>query len=123
MHQKLFVLISFLSICFGAISQLQISKDSLLKQFENTAPEKHVFVKGNDLTTITCLDKKGNMRTVGVTNRTGIRITENDKSRITFYLNTVALTDSTITGSKTHFFNAPIKPVRFSDIQKIEILR
>jgi hypothetical protein len=115
----LFILLASLS----GFSQYHISKDSLINQMQKGAPEKHIFVTGNDLQTIACLDKNENAVNLEITNRTGIRIIRKDNSKKTFYLNTVIITDSTIGGSKTHFFNAQIKAIRFSDIDKIEILK
>lgn len=78
-------------------------------------------VTGNDLKTLKCIDSKGIEKIITITNRTGIRITRVDNSRTTFYINTLLLKDSSITGSKTHFFNMPIKPINFSDILKLEV--
>jgi hypothetical protein len=111
-----------------------LSTQSLVEQFGNSSTEKkkillpvfpYVFfvdpVTGNDLQTIKVLDKNGQEKVLTVTNQTGVRITRTDSSRTTFYFNTLLLKDSTITGSKTHFFNAHIKPINFRDISKIEI--
>ena len=123
MKIKLFYSLLFLIVFHSGFSQFHISRDSLIKQFEGSNTEQHIFVKGNDLPTVSCLDKNEKPYTLIVTNRTGIRIIQNDHSKVTFYFNTVRITDSTIGGSKTHFFNAPIKPVKFSNISKIEILK
>jgi hypothetical protein len=56
-----------------------------------------------------------------VTNRTSVRITLADSSRTTFYFNTLLIKDSTISGSKTHFFEAHIRPIKLRDIAKIEL--
>jgi hypothetical protein len=78
-------------------------------------------VNGNDLRTVTCLDKNDKAMTLNVDNRTSVRITRVDHSRVTFYFNTLLIRDSTITGSKTHFFEAHITPVMLKDVSKIEI--
>jgi|HubBroStandDraft_5_1064220.scaffolds.fasta_scaffold2164544_1 hypothetical protein len=57
------------------------------------------------------------------TNPTGIRFIKTDNSKQTFYLNTITLTDSTITEDKTHFFSSYIQLIKFYDISKIEILK
>ena len=109
-----------------------LSTDSLVQQFANTQPErKYTYeptlffipfsVNGNSLQTITCLDKNGKETTFDVTNRTSVRITLTDNSRTTFYFNTLLIQDSTISGSKTHFFEAHIRPIKLRDIAKIEI--
>jgi hypothetical protein len=109
-----------------------ISTESLVQQFANTQPEKKYIytpslpfipfsVDGNSLTTLTVLDKNGKETVIPVTNRTGVRITKTDSSRTTFYFNTLLIRDSTISGSKTHFFEAHIKPMKLKDIAKIEV--
>jgi hypothetical protein len=122
-----------LSLLTGC-ANYHLSTQSLVEQFGNSSTEKkkillpvfpYVFfvdpVTGNDLQTIKVLDKNGQEKVLTVTNQTGVRITRTDSSRTTFYFNTLLLKDSTITGSKTHFFNAHIKPINFRDISKIEI--
>jgi hypothetical protein len=120
-----------------------ISTQSLVEQMANSGTEKKtsedlagsfqfsprlsvvIFyegtVKGNTLTKITCLDNKGKEATLDVDNRTSIRITKTDSSRVTFYFNTLLVHDSIISGSKTHFFEWQIHPVLLKDISKIEI--
>jgi hypothetical protein len=109
-----------------------ITTQSLVQQFANTQPEKKYTylpefpfipfgVNGNSLQTLTVLDKNGKETVIPVSNRTSVRITRNDSSRTTFYFNTLLIQDSTITGSKTHFFEAHIKPVKLKDIAKIEV--
>jgi hypothetical protein len=121
--KKILYLSILLVISAHGFTQFHISKESLIEQFKGSSKREHIFVRGNDLAIILCLDKNERQTDVPVNNRTGIRIFLNDKSKKTFYFNTVVLTDSTIGGSKTHFFNAQIKPIRFSDISKIEILK
>ena len=122
--KKSLYLLFFLSFTgIGVFAQFHITTESLLKQLAVSGTEQHIFVKGNDLKTVVCLDKNEAEQTLDVTNRTGIRIRKKDSSKTTFYFNTVILTDSTITGSKTHFFNALIKPIPLSDISIIEIMR
>ena len=123
-----------LAALFSGCATYHLSTQSLLQQFANSGTEKkdivlpvfpYIFfihpVTGNDLRTLTCLDKNGKEKTIEITNRTGIRITKTDSSRLTFYFNTLLVKDSTITGSKTHFFNAHIRPIGFNEIAKIEI--
>jgi hypothetical protein len=120
-----------------------ISTQSLVEQMANSGTEKKTSeelaasfrfspglsvciyyegtVKGNTLTKITCLDNKGKEATLDVDNRTSVRITKADSSRVTFYFNTLLVHDSTISGSKTHFFEWQIHPVLLKDITKIEI--
>jgi hypothetical protein len=110
-----------------------ISTQSLVQQFADTQPEKkHTIVvafpffipfsvNGNSLRTLTVLDKNGKETVIPVTYRTSVRITRNDSSRTTFYFNTLLIQDSTISGSKTHFFEAHIKPMKLKDIAKIEV--
>ena len=124
----------FLAAFFSGCATYNLSTQSLLQQFANSGTEKkdivlpvfpYMFfihpVTGNDLRTLTCLDKNGKEKTIQITNRTGIRITKTDSSRTTFYFNTLLVKDSTITGSTTHFFNAHVRPIGFNEIAKIEI--
>lgn len=79
------------------------------------------IVDGNSLKQIKVLDKNAHAFILPVTNHTGVKITKNDGDHTTFYFNTLLLQDSTITGSKTHFIEARIKPIKFMDIAKIEL--
>jgi hypothetical protein len=112
-------LLLFSVVFFTGCSTYHLSTQSLLEQFAGTGTEKkttflivvpYVFfpgvVKGNDLRTLKCVDKDDKEKDIPVTNRTQVRITK---------------LDSTITGSKTHFMNAQIKPIKFRDILKIEV--
>src|SRR5580692_180907 len=96
-----------------------LSTESLVQQMANTQPEKKYIysptlpfipfsVDGNSIHQLQCLDKNGKEMTIDVTNRTSVRITLADGSRKTFYFNTLLLKDSTISGSKTHFFEMHI---------------
>ena len=134
MKKASFPLLFFFLFLLTGCATYHLSTQSLIEQFGNSSTEKkktllpvfpYIFfidpVTGNDLQTIKVLDKNGQEIVLPVTNRTGVRITRTDSSRTTFYFNTLLLKDSTITGSKTHFFNAHIKPINFKDISKIEI--
>ena len=79
------------------------------------------IVAGNSLRTITVLDKDDKAHELPVTRSMGVKITQKSGKKTTFYFNTLLLKDSTITGSKTHFFKSNIKPVKFGDIEKIEL--
>lgn len=120
---RIFSVFLLLIVSLAGFTQFHITKESLIEQFKGTGKREHIFVRGNDLTIVLCFDKNERQTDVPVTNRTAIRIFLNDKSKKTFYFNTVVLTDSTIGGGKTHFFNDKIKPIRFSDISKIEIFK
>ena len=109
-----------------------LSTESLVEQMANTQPEKKFIyapslpfipfsVEGNNVHQLTCLDKNGKEVTFEVSNRTSVRLTLADSSRTTFYFNTLLLKDSTISGSKTHFFEMHIKPVKLRDVVKIEV--
>ncbi len=134
MNKSLILFSFFCLFLLTGCATYHLSTQSLVEQFGNSSTEKkkillpvfpYVFfvdpVTGNDLQTIKVLDKNGQEKILTVTNQTGVRITRTDSSRTTFYFNTLLLKDSTITGSKTHFFNAHIKPINFKDISKIEI--
>ena len=119
-------------LLLGGCATYHLSTDSLVKQMADTQPErKYIYtpatlfipfsVDGNSLHRLKCLDKNGKETTIDVDNRTSVRITLLDNSRKTFYFNTLLLKDSTITGSKTHFFEMHIKPVNLRDIAKIQV--
>jgi len=117
------VSMAFLTSCASHM----ISTSALADQLNGDAVSKGYLlakdaVKGNDLKTVKCVDKNGKEKDITVTNRTGVRITKTDNSKTTFYFNTLLIKDSSIVGSKTHFFNDKIKPIKFSDISKIEIM-
>jgi hypothetical protein len=106
----------------------QISTTSLTEQLNGNAVSKGYLmaadnVKGNDLEKVRCIDKNGKETELPVTNRTGVKITKTDNSKTTFYFNTLLIKDSSIVGSKTHFFNAKVKPIKLNDIIKIEIMK
>jgi hypothetical protein len=134
MNRSPLPLLLSLSIYLAGCTTYHLSTQSLLEQFANSGTEKKTTVlfeppfffypgtvKGNDLTSITCLDTHGHQKTILLSNRTSIRITKTDNSRTTFYFNTLILKDSTIAGSKSHFFNVPIKPIKLSDIATLEV--
>ncbi|MGZ5135896.1 MAG: hypothetical protein ACXWCG_12135 [Flavitalea sp.] len=117
------IFMSLLSSC----ATYQVSAPSLSGQLNGDVVSKGFLlatdaVKGNDLKTLKCVDKNGKEKEIAITHRTGIRITKIDKSKTSLYFNTILIKDSSITGSKTHFFNAQIKPIKFSEISKIEIM-
>jgi hypothetical protein len=72
---------------------------------------------------ISVLDKKEKSHTFPVTRHMGVKITQNNGKKTTFYFDTLLLQGSTITGSKTHFLTARIKPIPFANINKIELQR
>ena len=105
-----------------------ITTQSLRDQLAGTKMEKKPNllipvdnIKGNNLITVNVLDKKEQPYTLKVTQRTGVRIKQNNGKKVTFYFNTLQVTDSTITGSKTHLYNAKIKPVLLRNITSIEL--
>ena len=120
------------SLLLTSCATYHLSTESLVQQMADTQPKKkYVYlpnapfipfsVEGNNLRQLNCLDKNGKETTIDVTNRTSVRITLADSSHKTFYFNTLLLKDSTIAGSKTHFFEMHIKPVRLKDVVKIEV--
>ena len=98
-----------------------ISTQSLAEQFASSGTEAKINVNGNDLRTVTVLDKKGTKEELFVTRSTGMKITKKNGKHTTVYFDTILLTDSTLSGCKTHFFNSRIKPIKFADISKIEL--
>lgn len=126
--------IFFLTLLSGCTTY-NLSTQSLLEQFANTKTEKKenvviafpfflpFEVTGNDLREIKCLDQNGKEVIIPVTNHTGVRITKKDGSRKTFYFDTLLIKDSTISGRKSHFIGAEIKPISLNEIQIIELQR
>jgi hypothetical protein len=109
-----------------------LSTESLVQQMANSPPEKKYIyllslpfipfiVEGSNVRQLTCLAKNGKEATFEVTNRTSVRLMLAGSSHTTFYFNTLLLKDSTISGSKTHFFEMHIKPVKLRDLAKIEV--
>ena len=108
---------------FTGCTAYHLSTQSFIEQLKDSRVQHHLFVKGNDLKIILCFDKGNRPTDISINHRTSIRIHLTNHTRQTFYLNTVTLTDSTVGGSKTHFFNAPVKAIKFGDISKIEIFK
>jgi len=128
MKRSLFIITAISMTLSMGCATYQISTTSLSEQITGNAVSKGYLlatdaVKGNDLTKVKCVDKNGKEIEIPVTNRTGVKITKIDNSKTTFYFNTLIIKDSSIAGSKTHFFNAQIKPIKFSEISKIEIMK
>ena len=135
MSRTLILLFSVIALTLTGCATYTISTPSLLEQFANAGTERKVVytytppfffsgsVNGNDLRTIKAMDKNNKEHEFRVTNHTGVRITRNDGKKTTFYFNTLLIKDSTIAGSKTHFFNAQIKPIKLNDIAKIQLQR
>ncbi|HEV2479853.1 MAG TPA: hypothetical protein VGS79_09310 [Puia sp.] len=130
--KKTLLLLLSAPLLLAGCATYYLSTDSLVQQMADTQPErKYIYtpatlfipfsVEGNSLHQLKCLDKHGKETTIDVDNRTSVRITLADSSRKTFYFNTLLLQDSTITGSKTHFFEMHIKPIRLRDVAKIEV--
>jgi len=122
------------SLLLTSCSTYHLSSESLVQQMADTKPERQYIyspnlpfipfsVDGNSLHQLKCIDKNGKETTIVVTNRTSVRITLADSSHKTFYFNTLLLKDSTISGSKTHFFEMHIKPILLRDVVKIEVQR
>lgn len=122
--------IVFLSSC----ATYHITTQSLLEQFADVYPEKKVnfiivypyfffpgIVNGNSLSEIVVLDKNNNEYILPVSHTTGVRITKKDGKRKTFYFDTMLIQDSIITGKNEHFFGTNIKPIKLSDVEKIEL--
>lgn len=128
---KILLLLSMPSL-LASCATYHLSTESLVQQMADTQPEKKYTympslpfvpfsVEGNSLQQLKCLDKDGKETTIGITNRASVRITLSDGSRSTFYFNTLLLKDSTISGSKTHFFEMHVKPIKLRDVVKIEV--
>ncbi|MGC4059176.1 MAG: hypothetical protein QM743_13820 [Chitinophagaceae bacterium] len=112
-----------------------LTTDSLLQQFADVKPETKrnyfgVFpllfqgsVTGNSLRRIKVLDKNNKVRVLRITNHTGIKLTTLDGKSRRFVFDTLLIKDSTITGNRSHIFRLDIKPVKLTDIAKIEIQR
>jgi len=77
--------------------------------------------EGTDLKEVKVYDKKGQPVIIPLTDHTGVKITKNDSSHVIFYFNTLEIKDSTITGSKTHFFEWRVTPIKLKDVARIEI--
>ncbi|HCT29850.1 MAG TPA: hypothetical protein DIW31_03755 [Bacteroidales bacterium] len=92
----------------------------------NMAPQtlKKILEKGNPqvgVTQLNVVDKDGKSVVLTPTIHTAVRITKNDDTRQQLYFITLSLKDSVITGSKSVIFNFPIKPIKVSEIKKVEL--
>ena len=111
---------------FVKCSTYHVSTQNFLEQFDSSGIQNKGFlfpnaVKGNSLDSFRCLNKQGKEQSLPVTSHTAVRITKTDNNRTQLYFDTIILKDSSVIGSKTHFYNSPIKPIKFNEITKIEI--
>src|SRR5271156_5148597 len=120
MRQRSAYLIAILCLLTGCTTY-HITTQSLQAQLAGTPAEKKGNllipvdnIKGNALRQITVLDPKGKEKVLPVNYHTGVKITRKSGKHTTFYFDTLLLTDSTISGSKTHLFNARITPIPFA---------
>jgi hypothetical protein len=90
-----------------------MTPQTLQKVLEESNPEIGV-------TRLNVVDKDGKEKVLEPTIHTAIRITKKDDTRQQFYFITAYLKDSLIMGSKSAIFNIPIKPIKVSEIKKIE---
>lgn len=105
------------SIFISGCATFQLTPQSLQSQLE--ACNKNG--KRIELTYVKCFYKDSIERTLFVTPQKSIRITKFDDTRQQFYLITAYLQDSMIMGSKSVIFEIPIKPIKISEIKKIEV--
>ncbi len=126
--KKRLLLFFIAAILLSGCATYHISVESLQAQLKGTKVEmkENLLIPvdniyGNGLANVKVLDKHDKEHTIHVNKHTGVRITQKDGKRTTFYFETLLLFNGTINGSKTHLFNAHIKPIRFEDISKIEI--
>lgn len=101
-------------VLFTSCATYIATTQNLQKALEKGKPQIGV-------TQIKTTDQNGNEVVLSATLHTGIRITQKDDSRQTFYLITASLKDSTIVGSKSAIFDIPIKPIKLTDIKLIEL--
>lgn len=121
MRKTVLPLLLACTLLLTSCTTYHLSTQSLLQQLVNSGIQKRGVVTGNDLTTITCLDKKGMEHTLTVVPRTQIRITKQNNSRTTIYFYTLTIKDSALSGSKSNIVNLPIKPIPLSDIMLLEV--
>jgi hypothetical protein len=115
-------------------STYHITTKSLVEQLAKTTEEDKktlliafpVFipftVTGNSIQMITVFDKNEQKVVLPVTFKTGVRISKKNGKRKTFYLNTLLIKDSLLTGKNDHFIGVAIKPINLNDVDKIEIM-
>ncbi|MBP7496940.1 MAG: hypothetical protein KA792_04675 [Bacteroidales bacterium] len=126
MKKFLYIVILFL---LSSCMTYHITTESLVEQIKNSEQqnsknqmnEKLKGIYRNNLLSLKCYDKFEAEQTIPVNDGTQIRIKFKNNKRKIFYLNTLQVRDSLILGSKTHFFNAPIKPIKIKDIIYIEM--
>ncbi len=133
MNLKRYAIGIIATILLTSCATYHITTPNLLAQLAKSQPEKKInyivafpivfpgIVTGNSLTEIKVLDKNEQECIIPVTNHTGVRITKSDKTRKTFYFDTLLVQDSTITGKNDHFFGVNITPINLNNIDKIEL--
>ena len=80
-------------------------------------------LSGNDVHQITCYDNNERENTIDITNHTGIRIYKKDGTKKTFYLQSLYIKDSLITGKVSQIMGIKIKPINLNDVDRIEVQR
>jgi len=137
----IFVLAGLLLI--SGCETFHLTRQDFLQQFANSQKAKidkvmltppYIFfngsVNGYDLVDIVCYDKDGQKEIVDVKPSTTIKITKYNGTKATFYLTTMHMQDSALTGSRTRGGEingvvlpiiTNIKPIKLKDISKIEI--
>lgn len=120
------------AILLTSCTTYQIPIDSFQSQlkdvtFENMKTVNTQYPTGityqnlaNQLDSIICVDKNGNIKKIQNKPSIEIRITDNRNKKTIFYFDTVHLSDSLVVGQQSRFISAP-KSVPLKDIVKIEI--
>lgn len=116
MKTKLFgIIIS--TMLLTSCATYYLTPQSLRNQLQNAHPDGN----SNGISKINCVDKDGKEKVLVVTNHTGIRITKKDDTKKTFVFMTAYIQDSLLKGCSSAILGIPIKPIKISDIKKIEL--
>jgi hypothetical protein len=110
----------------------QIPVDSFQKQFHDVKANEDLKInnpfslndisyKGNSISKIKVIDKKGKELTIDNSPSIEIRITEKNGKKTIFYFDTVTLRNDTIRGSRSRLIGNLIKAIPLNQIMKIEV--
>ena len=134
MSKQLLSSIAIVLMCLSSCTTYYISLNSFKQQFANIDSTKlvGVSVKGpvgeiyyypaNPITTIKCVDKKGNASELQNSPSIEIRFTYGEKKKRTiFYFDRVYLSDSSVVGIESRFIQSIRKRIPLSGITMIEV--
>ena len=129
----LVLIIAYLTSC----STLSMTTDQTIQEYskinEKTIYEYYDFRLGlisalgrgrqfnNGLRYVYAFNSEDKRCKVEIDEKTTLRITKRDNSKVNMYFDTSFLKDSCLYGNKSHFINLPAGPFKITELKKIEI--